>query len=283
MDDTKILIIGSKGQLGTALSNKYSEARAVDADSLDITNQEQLDKFDFSNIEYVLNVAAYTNVDGAETEEGRKTAWQVNSLGVANLAGIAVKYDLTLVHISTDYVFDGKQPLHTEDEKFSPLSVYGSTKAAADLLVSLVPKHYILRTSWIIGEGHNFVRTMLEVGRKGIAPKVVSDQIGRLTFTSELVKVIDHLLRTKPAYGTYNATNEGKSVSWAEITRYIFELANYELKVIDITTAIYYTNKPEAAKRPLNSTLELKKLKQTGFKPTNWEIDLKSYVEKELT
>jgi dTDP-4-dehydrorhamnose reductase len=109
--------------------------------------------------------------------------------------------------------------LHAEDEDFSPLSVYGASKAAGDIAVSLAPKHYILRTSWVIGEGKNFVRTMLELGKKGVAPSVVSDQIGRLTFTKELVKAIDLLLKDNHEYGTYNVSNGGEPASWADITR----------------------------------------------------------------
>src|SRR5690606_29757497 len=139
----------------------------------------------------ILNAAAYTNVDGAETPEGRIAAWKVNATGPAILTRIALKHNLTLLHISTEYVFDGTQEIHTEDEPFSPLSVYGTSKAAGDTAVGLLPQHYILRTSWVIGEGKNFVRTMLGLAQKGVSPTVVADQIGRLTFTSELVRAID--------------------------------------------------------------------------------------------
>ena len=177
MDDTKIVIIGSKGQLGTALREKYPHARAVDADELDITSRDAVQAFNWSEVTTILNAAAYTNVDGAETAEGRVMAWSVNALGPRNLAELAIKQNMSLVHISTDYVFDGTDKSHTENESFSPLSVYGQSKAAGDLSVSLVPKHYILRTTWVIGEGKNFVRTMLDLGQKGVAPTVVPTKL----------------------------------------------------------------------------------------------------------
>jgi dTDP-4-dehydrorhamnose 3,5-epimerase len=282
MDDTKLVIIGSKGQLGTALHEKYPRAQAVDVDELDLTSQEAVQAFDWSDVTTILNVAAYTNVDGAETNEGRVAAWSVNALGPRNLAKLAIKQNMTLFHISTDYVFDGTHDNHTEDEQFSPLSVYGQSKAAGDLSVSLVPNHYILRTTWVIGEGKNFVRTMLDLGKKNVAPAVVTDQIGRLTFTSELVRVIDHFLQTTPNYGTYNATNNGSPSSWADITRKIFELANFNLPVTNTTTAEYFANKPDIAPRPLNSVMDLGKLGLTGFIPRDWQEDLKAYIAKEL-
>ena len=282
MDDTKIVIIGSKGQLGTALRNKYPHARAVDADELDITNLEAVQAFDWSGVTTILNAAAYTNVDGAETAEGRVLAWSVNALGPRNLAEVAIKQKITLVHISTDYIFDGTNKSHTEDESFSPLSVYGQSKAAGDLSVSLVPKYYILRTTWVIGEGKNFVHTMLDLGQKGVAPTVVADQVGRLTFTSELVHVIDHLLQTAPAYGTYNATNDGKPASWADITRFIFKLSGFSQQVTDTTTAEYFATKTGVAPRPLSSVMDLSKLRATGFTPRDWQEDLKIYIAKEL-
>ena len=223
MQDSEIRIIGANGQLGLALQAKYPGAQAVDSDALDITIAEAVTSYNWTGIKYVLNAAAYTNVDGAETPEGRVAAWQVNATGARNLADVATKNDLTLLHISTDYVFDGTQNPHTEDEPFSPLGVYGQTKAAGDVAISLAPKHYILRTSWVIGEGKNFVRTMIGLGQKGIAPTVVADQIGRLTFTSELVRAIDHLLSNLAPYGTYNVSNGGGAASWADITREIFK------------------------------------------------------------
>src|SRR6185436_14057478 len=133
------------------------------------------------------------------------------------------------------------------------------------IVASLVPRHYILRTSWVIGEGKNFVRTMLELGAKGIAPTVVSDQIGRLTFTTELVRVISHFLEATPPYGTYNVSNGGEPANWADITREIFKQAGHNLLVTNTTTAEYFADKPEVAPRPLQSTLDLAKLEATGF------------------
>lgn len=282
MDDATFLIIGANGQLGKALQTQYPNAQPVDAAELDITDIDALKAFDWSNITTILNAAAYTNVDGAESPEGRVAAWNVNANGPANLTKIAAEHGITLIHISTDYVFDGTNDIHTEEEGFSPLSVYGESKAAGDLAVSINPKHYILRTSWVIGEGKNFVRTMLSLGEKGVNPTVVADQIGRLTFTSELVRAIDHLLSTKAPYGTYNVSNSGDSVSWAETTRAIFKEAGYNLDVTDITTAEYFAGKEGIAPRPLQSTLDLHKIQSTGFTSTDWRVDLEAYIEKEL-
>lgn len=282
MDSSKIFIVGAKGQLGLALQAQYPRAQSADIDELDITDKESVENFDWSGIEIILNAAAYTNVDGAETAEGRVSAWAVNADAVANLVAVAAQKDMTILHISTDYVFDGTHSAHTEDEAFSPLSVYGSSKAAGDLAISLAPKFYILRTSWVIGEGKNFVRTMLELGQKGVSPTVVADQIGRLTFTSELVRVIDHLLTKQSAYGTYNVSNDGQPVSWAHITRAIFKEAEFDLTVIDTTTDEYYAGKSGIAPRPLQSTLDLTKIQSTGFKNRDWRDDLKQYIEKEL-
>ncbi len=281
MDDSKFVIIGAKGQLGTALREQYPNARAVDADELDITDRSAVEAFDWDGTTHILNAAAYTNVDGAETEEGRRAAWAINADAVANLVAVAAQYDAALVHISSDYVFDGTKEPHTEDEVFSPLSVYGASKAAGDLAVSLAPKFYLLRTTWVIGEGKNFVRTMLGLAEKGISPTVVADQIGRLTFTSELVRIIDHLLTTNVPAGTYNATNDGEPASWAEITREIFKAAGADLTVTDTTTAEYFAGKEGIAPRPLLSVMDLGKLQAAGFTSRDWHDDLKEYVAKE--
>ena len=283
MDDSKFLIIGAKGQLGTALQSKYPNARAVDSDELDITDRKAVEAFDWSNVTHILNAAAYTNVDGAETAEGRVLAWSINADAVANLVAVAAQYNAVLLHISSDYVFDGTVAEHTEAESFSPLSVYGASKAAGDIAVSLAPKFYLLRTTWVIGEGKNFVRTMLGVGEKGISPTVVGDQVGRLTFTSELVRIIDHLLSTESAYGVYDTTNSGDAASWADITRHIFKEAGYDLQVTDTTTADYFAGKEGIAPRPLNSVMNLDKLHATGFSSHDWQDDLKAYIAKEQT
>ena len=294
MKDSEIFIVGAKGQLGLALQAEYPGAQSADIDELDITNKDSVANFDWSGIKVILNAAAYTNVDGAETSEGRVAAWAVNADAVGNLVAVAAQHDMTLVHISTDYVFDGSQKLHSEEEPFTPLSVYGASKAAGDLLVSLAPKFYIIRTSWVIGDGKNFVRTMLDLAQKGINPSVVSDQIGRLTFTNTLVSAISHLLSpiASPSidyrlstidyvpYGTYNVSNDGEPTSWANITRQIFKLAGVSNTVTDVTTADYFAGKSGIAPRPLNSTLDLSKIKQSGFVPNDWQTDLIKYIKE---
>lgn len=282
MEESSFLIIGGKGQLGRALQARYPAAQSTDSDILDITESDAVANFDWGKIKVVLNAAAYTNVDGAETPEGRIAAWKVNATAVGHLVKASLEHDLTLVHISTDYVFDGTRAPHTEGEAFSPLSVYGQSKAAGDIAVGLLPRHYILRTSWVIGEGNNFVRTMLGVGKKGISPTVVADQKGRLTFTSELVKAIDHLLTNNAPFGTYNVSNSGDVASWAEITRAIFTEAGYDLTVTDTTTAQYFADKENIAPRPLESAFDLSKIEATGLTLTDWRADLHNYIQKEL-
>lgn len=284
MDSSKFFIVGANGQLGTALRVQYPNAKFADIAELDITDSESVATFDWSDTDVILNAAAYTNVDGAETPEGRVAAWKVNAAAVSHLAKACHQHDMTLVHISSDYVFDGTKNPHNEDEPLSPLSVYGDSKAAGDLLVGQLPKHYILRTTWVIGEGKNFVRTMLGLAQKGVSPTVVSDQIGRLTFTSELVRAIDHLLNTQAVPGTYNVTNSGQAMSWADITRRIFDLSGHnELTISDISTTDYYAGKDGIAPRPLLSIMNLDKLQATGFDSRDWQQELAKYIAKEDT
>lgn len=279
MNNKAVFITGANGQLGRALQRVFSNATALSRQDLDITNKTAVDSFDWQHGSIIINAAAWTNVDGAETEEGRVASWKVNASAVSNLTRVCRKYDMTMVHISSDYVFDGTKKRHTEDEPLSPLSVYGQSKAAGDLLVEQLDNFYLLRSTWVIGEGKNFVRTMLGLAEKNISPTVVNDQIGRLTFTSELVRIIDHLLSTKAPFGTYNATNDGPLASWADITRKIFELSNHkDLIVSNTTTAEYFANKPGVAPRPLNSDMSLDKLHSTGFQSRNWEEDLRQYI-----
>ena len=279
MNSNNIFIVGANGQLGRALRQQYPEARFADIDEMDITDRQSVESFDWSGISIVLNAAAFTNVDGAETPEGRVAAWKVNASAVANLTRVCRTHNMTLVHISSDYVFDGTKEPHFENEDFSPLSVYGASKAAGDLLVEQLDNFYLLRTTWVIGEGKNFVRTMLGLAKKNISPTVVHDQIGRLTFTRELVRIIDHLLSTQAPFGTYNATNDGPLESWADITRRIFELAGRnDLTVTNTTTAEYFAGKDGIAPRPLGSDMSLDKLHSTGFTSHDWTHDLKDYI-----
>lgn len=282
MNDSKFFIVGANGQLGTALRTKYPKARYADIDELNITDKDSVLGFDWSSVEVILNAAAYTNVDGAETAEGRVAAWEVNAVAVGYLVEAAAKNNLTLVHISTDYVFDGIKTPHTEDEPFSPLSAYGASKAAGDILVGTLLKHYLLRSSWVIGEGKNFVRTMLELGKKGVSPSVVADQVGRPTFTAELVRAIDHLLTNSVKFGTYNISNGGQLVSWAELARQAFADAGINQQVKDITTQEYFAGKGNIATRPTNSSFDLSKIEATGFTPRDWREDLKQYISEEL-
>ncbi|MDB5162043.1 MAG: putative dTDP-4-dehydrorhamnose 3,5-epimerase [Candidatus Saccharibacteria bacterium] len=280
MDESSIVIIGASGQVGKALQEIYPRARAVTSKQLDITDNAAVVDFGWKNIKVIINAAAYTDVDGAETTEGRADAWKVNAIGAGNLTFVAMENDMTIVHISSDYVFDGTKNTHDENESFSPLSVYGQAKTAGDIAVSTAEHYYIVRTSWVIGDGKNFVRTMKQLAEKGIKPNVVNDQIGRLTFANDLAKGIKHLIDTHAPYGTYNLTNEGRAVSWATIAQQVFKLTNHNPEdITGVTTAEYYKRKEGIAPRPLQSTLNLDKIESTNFTPREWEIALKDYLQ----
>lgn len=283
MNPSKIFIVGAKGQLGTALRAQYPQAQFADVGELDITDKKSVENFDWSGIDAIINAAGFTNVDGAETDEGRVAAWKVNAEAVGNLTHPAWREDMTIVHISTDFVFDGTNKEHTEDEPLSPLSVYGASKAAGDLLITQLDKYYLLRTSWVIGEGKNFVRIMLGLGQKLDELGVIDDHVGRPTFTVELVRAIDYLLTSKAPFGTYNVSNSGDPVSWAGLTRQIFADAGLNVKVNNITNEEYYRDKPGSAPRPLSSTLNLNKIQATGLTSVDWKEDLKKYIETEIS
>lgn len=284
MPAKKTLVVGANGQLGKALRTLYAEDPSVEfvgRAEFDVTDPEAFAARNWKNYSTIINAAAYTAVDAAETLEGRIAAWANNVTAVAHLAKTAVEHGLTLVHVSSDYVFDGSQSIHSEDEPLSPLGVYGQTKAAGDAVVSTVPRHYILRTSWVIGEGNNFVRTMASLAARGIEPSVVNDQIGRLTFTDDIAAGIRHLLDTGADYGTYNLTNDGEPQSWADIAKDVYALAGGSRDAVTgVSTAEYFKGK-EAAPRPLNSVLDLSKIKASGFAPRAARDGLEAYLAQQ--
>lgn len=280
MKAKKTLVLGANGQLGLALRKVMPEADFVTRSEFDVTDEAAYKNFPWKQYSTVINASAYTAVDAAETEEGRASAWKTNVIAVGWLARACSEHRLTLVHVSSDYVFDGTSiSPYVEDESFSPLGVYGQTKAAADVIVATVPKHYILRTSWVIGDGNNFVRTMASLAERGIKPSVVNDQIGRLTFTKDLAAAIRHLIESKSTYGTYNLSNEGPASSWADIAWQVYALTGHNpADVTGVSTAEYFAGKEGIAPRPLWSMLDLSKIEATGFMPESWEVRLKEYL-----
>lgn len=277
----RTLVTGSNGQLGTALKDIFPDAEFVDRSSFDISSAEASDSKDWQQYETIINAAAYTKVDQAETAEGALEAFTANALALEHLARIALKHKIKVVHISSDYVFDGSKEIHDEDEAFSPINVYGASKAAGDAIITKIPQHYLLRATWVVGSGPNFVGTMKSLAEKGIKPNVVNDQFGRLTFTEDLARAIRHLLDTSAPYGTYNLTNSGESVSWADIAKKTFELTGHNpADVTGVSTEEYYAGKSGIAPRPLQSTLKLDKIEATGFVPRRWDEALQEYIKK---
>ena len=282
MDSTRFLILGAGGQLGLALAARFPDAQKADRDTLNIADWESVKNYDWSKVSVILNAAAYTNVPEAESLEGRVAAWKVNATAVGNVVRVANEHNVTLVHISTAYVFNGELDLHKEEEPLSPLSSYGSSKAAGDVVAMLASKHYIVRTSAVIGEGKNFVRSLFGAGKKGISPSVVADETDRPTFTSELARGIDFLLSKQAPYGVYNVTNGGDIVSWADLARAIYKEAGFDtLTVSDSTAAEYFAGQAIADKRPVHGALDLSKMEALGFTFTDWREDLKAYIKKE--
>jgi dTDP-4-dehydrorhamnose reductase/dTDP-4-dehydrorhamnose 3,5-epimerase len=280
----KILVTGANGQLGRALRAELGDASHIDyvtREDLDLASPEVFTARHWRDYDTIINAAAYTAVDQAETPEGRREAWAANATAVSHLARIALEHRLTLVHVSTDYVFDGTsdRPYH-EDDPLSPLGVYGQTKAAADAIVATVPRHYIVRTSWVIGDGRNFVRTMRELADRGVDPAVVDDQVGRLTFTGDLARGIVHLMAERPAPGVYNLTGGGDPMSWADVARAVFASTGHDpQRVRPVSTEEYFASaSAPVAPRPRNSVLDLSKIEATGFAVRAVEDVLREYL-----
>lgn len=302
MAPRRTLVTGCNGQLGRAV-RALAEERGLspwfdfcDIDTFDMSDPAAYGQYDWPLYGAVVNCGAYTAVDKAETPEGRVAAWRANATGPALLARTCAEHGIALVHVSSDYVFDGTAEVHAEDEPFSPLSVYGQSKAAGDLAVAGCPRHYIVRSSWVIGEGRNFVRTMRGLSDRVADPAdalgrvtVVDDQYGRLTSTRDMGEGILWLLGYRegdvepsaPApHGTYNLTGSGPVESWVQIAARVFDLANGNGdKVVPVTTSEYYAGaEGPIAPRPERSALDLAKIESVRFVPRDWEHELKEQV-----
>jgi dTDP-4-dehydrorhamnose reductase len=277
------VIVGANGQLGRALQREFPGAVALDRKALDVTDPAAVRDYRWSDVDVVVNAAAWTAVDAAEDPANATAVRAANVDAVGYLARAVRTCGATLVHISSEYVFDGRHDgPHPEDWPPNPLSVYGQSKADGDTQASYVTKHYLVRTTWLTGEGTNFVRTMAGLADRGVSPTVVDDQVGRLTFTPDLAAGIAHLLRTQAPFGTYNLTNDGEPASWADVAAEVFLARGRSADDITrVSTADYFADKPQAAVRPLNSVLDLGKIAATGHHPADWRTALSAYLASE--
>ena len=275
-----VLLLGGSGQVGQALRRLLPDAVAPTRDELDLTDPAAVEALDLSGHDVIINAAAMTAVDAAETGEGSALAWRLNAQLPAQLARRAAAEGRTLVHYSSDYVFDGRTREHDEDEALTPVGEYGRTKAAGDLAVSVAPRHYVLRTSWVVGDGVNFVRTMARLADEGGSPTVVDDQWGRLAFADEIAAATVHLLAGGAPFGTYNVSQSGDAMTWAGIAREVFALRGRAREdVTSVTTAEYGAGRAMAP-RPEHSTLSLAKLRATGYEPMEQVEALAEYVSR---
>ena len=279
MPPRRILVTGSGGQLGRALqkflpSSGLGQVEFCGHEDFDITTPPARPWKQYSAI---INCAAYNDVNGAE--DNRASAWAVNADAPAKLARIAAENNLTLVHVSSDYIFDGSHEVHDEEELPSPLSAYGASKAAGDTAAQTAPRHYVIRTSWVFGDGANFMATMRSLANKGVKPSVIHDQRGRPTFAEDLAKGIIHLLKTHAEYGVYNISNSGDVVGRDEIAMAVFTGVGQDpADVTPVSTEQYREIAGPEAPRPKESTFDLSKIEATGFTPMNWRAALALYL-----
>ncbi|MGY2002843.1 SDR family oxidoreductase [Blastococcus sp. SYSU DS1024] len=274
------VIVGAGGQLGRALRREFPGAVALDRAALDVTDAAAVRAFDWSGVDVVLNAAAWTAVDAAEDPANLAAVRAVNVDAVAHLAHAADRAGAALVHLSSEYVFDGTHPGPIpEDLPPTPLSVYGRSKADGDACAAAVERHWLVRTTWVVGEGGNFVRTMAGLADRGISPSVVDDQIGRPTTAVDLAAGIRHLVGTGAPYGTYNLTGDGEPVSWADVAALVFTARGRSADdVTRVSTAEYFAGKTGIAPRPLNSVLDLAKIRAAGFRPAHWRESLRDHL-----
>lgn len=276
----RILITGCNGQLGRAIREEYAnedvELINTDVEELDITKVEEVTSFaEEKRPDVIINCAAHTNVNACESQWD--LAYKINAIGPRNLSIAAEKIGAKMIHVSTDYVFDGtaSEP-YTEFSPVAPLGAYGKTKLAGEEFVKQFSNRYfIIRTAWLYGDGKNFVRTMLALGKEKGEVGVVADQFGSPTSAKELARMI-HVIEPTENYGLYHGTCEGYC-SWADFAEKIFELAGMDVRVNRLTTDEY----PTPAKRPAYSVLDNYMLRlTTNHQFADWETALKEYMQK---
>lgn len=267
--------------LAKAVENEFREDEQIltDVQDLDITDLDAVKEY-VSNVkpEVIINCAGYTAVDKAEEQE--ELAYKINAIGPKNLAIASKINNSILVHISTDYVFGGAKPVdecYLEDDEKNPQAVYGTTKLAGEEFVEKeCDKYYIFRTAWLYGEGHNFVRTMIEASKTRSEVTVVNDQHGSPTYAVDLASIIHQSIIKKIPYGVYNSTNIGFT-TWYDFTKKIYELKGIKCKVIPVSSETF--NSP--AKRPKNSQMSKDKLLRNGIIVPTYENALERYLETE--
>ena len=293
----KVLVTGVGGQLGYDVVNELVERnfQTVGSDILDNANINgkasyiQLDITDREKVEQVIteinpdaviHCAAWTAVDLAEDEDKQAKVFAINADGTRYIAEACKKIDCKMVYISTDYVFDGQgtEPWQEDCKDYAPLNVYGKSKLQGELAVAeTLEKYFIVRIAWVFGlNGNNFIKTMLNVGKRFPELRVVNDQIGTPTYTFDLARLLVDMVETEK-YGYYHATNEGGYISWYDFACEIFKQAGYETKVTPVTTAEYGLSK---AARPFNSRLGKDKLLKNSFIPLpDWKNALSRYLK----
>ncbi|MDO4392339.1 MAG: dTDP-4-dehydrorhamnose reductase [Clostridium sp.] len=277
----KILITGANGMLAKAVKEELKENELVctDVEELDITNLDAVRLYTKKvKPDYIINCAAYTAVDKAEEQE--ELVYKINAIGPKNLAIATQENNAVLVHISTDYVFGGDKDTskdYNEDDKKNPQAVYGKTKLAGEKFIEENCKNfYIFRTAWLYGEGHNFVRTMINLSKEHDEVKVVNDQHGSPTYAVDLASIIHQAMEKQIPFGVYNSTNMGYT-TWYDFTKMIYDLEGINCKVIPVTSEEFKS----AAKRPKNSQMSKSKLLKYGIKIPTYEDALKRYLKIE--
>ena len=288
----KVFVTGARGQLGydvkkELIARGYDcvcsgtlEMPEKDYIQLEITDKAAVDRVLAAvRPDAVIHCAAWTAVDAAEDPDNREKVFAVNAYGTKNIAEACKTIDCKLLYISTDYVFNGQgeTPWQPDCKDYSPLNVYGKSKLEGELAVAeTLNNYYIVRTSWVFGlNGNNFVKTMINAGKKNDTVRVVNDQIGTPTYTFDLAKLLVEMIGTDK-YGYYHATNGGGYISWYDFCCEIYRQYGLSTKVVSVTTAEYGANR---AARPLNSRLDKRKLIESGFTMLpDWQDAVKRYL-----